>query len=167
MPTRQQYIVPRDWWSGHQISCHCLSRWQYCTLLNFFPMWWVHCASRTGLPMSATCNWIHTRHTETETAPFAYACEPNLATQHTDKCCGKCLTCFRVAGVRRTAREAGTTRVCVRTAGTGGWQPGGATHIHGLVLLCKTQYRTCETRGGEKGSGVNHHQFSLPQIRKQ
>jgi hypothetical protein len=61
----------------------------------------------------------------------------NLATEHTEqKWCGKCLTCFRVTRVRWTARQAGTTGVCVWTAGTGGRKSGGATHIYRLALLC-------------------------------
>ena len=58
---------------------------------------------------------------------------------HRTKCCGKCLTCFWVTRVRRTAREAGTAGVTVWTAGTGGWKARGATHIHRLALLCNKQ----------------------------
>lgn len=58
---------------------------------------------------------------------------------HRTKCCGKCLTCFWVTRVRRTAREAGTAGVSVWTAGTWGREARGATHIHRLVLLCNKQ----------------------------
>lgn len=67
---------------------------------------------------------------------------------HRTKCCGKCLTCFWVTRVRRTAREAGTAGVSVWTAGTWGREARGATHIHRLALLCNKQNRSDDIQKG-------------------
>lgn len=131
-------------------------RWQYCIQNNLLALWQAQCrklfivqGKLANMPIKhkrslhmAKHTWKLHLPTTTDVLRLCYFhMYLNLATEHKEQiCCGKCLTCFRVTRVRWTAREAGTTGVCVWTAGTGGWEPGGAAHIHRLALFCNIQY---------------------------